>query len=304
MVFPRAGSGIAADYLDEEAKEEPEASTAIVGPIADGSPVPAIEPPPQPDFVVESTITRSVFVEKAPEMAGLPSVKGRINVTLNRVEDPRLPNPPPPPPLPPLDPDDPVVQARLAEMRENYKRTELVFVSAQVYDHACSLVRWYPNGQPRSIMSAWSNIDFNHFSGFAACQIKGVDGEIRTYGFLMGTGNCDTTRLEQLAAQRGLDYEPPDIPALPPLADGPAFVLAEGDSSNQEAMRIIDDMHELYRVEGLRMAQAYEGRTRAQVERLAFLLANPPQPKDVTIHYWKRERPANGETQAGEGSGE
>ncbi len=294
--------GIVACGARLAADGEADASTAIVGPIADGSPTPSLEPPARPDFVVKSTVTRSLLVEEGPEMAGLPSVKGRISVTLNRVEDPKLPDPPPP--LPPLDRNDPAVQARLAELRANYKETHLAFVSVHVYDHTRSLVRWYPNGLPGVAMSAWSNIDFNHFSGFSTYQVKGADGVVTKYGLLMGIGNFNTSRLEHLAALHGKDYEPPASPVLPPLTDGPAFVLAEGDASNRDAMRFIEGMHELYRIEGATMEQAYKDRTRAQEERRAFLLANPPQPKDVEIHYWKRDLPANAETQTQGSTGE
>lgn len=91
------------------------------------------EPAPKPepiDFKVLASRTQRMKVTEAPEMAGLPPIKGTINVTVQMVKDPGLPDPPPP--LPALPPDDPLVIARMKELRENYHGPELVFLSATV----------------------------------------------------------------------------------------------------------------------------------------------------------------------------
>ena len=88
-----------------------------------------------------------------------------------------------------------------------------------------------------------------------------------------------------------------DVPAvydrrmdLPDLATGgPAFRLIEGDTNDANTVGLVQGMHDLYRLEGAQMAAAYHARTQAQEERKAYLLANPPVPKDVTIQFWKRE---------------
>jgi hypothetical protein len=80
---------------------------------------------------------------------------------------------------------------------------------------------------------------------------------------------------------------------LPELAtSGPAFVLTDGDTTDKESMALIQGMHDLYRVEGQRMEAAYIARIKAHAERKAYLLANPPIPKDVTIQVWKRKSPS------------
>lgn len=224
-------------------------------------------------------------------MAGLPPVKGTINVTVQLVKDPKLVDPPPP--LPALPPDDPAVLARMAELHENYQGTELVFVSATVYDHSRTLLRCYPSGGASREIAAWSNLDFNCFSGFATYQVKGADGEVRQYGLMMGIGNDDTGREAALLAKHDMSYKAPEIPELPDRASGgPAFVVTEGDTSNKESMAVIAGMHDLYRVEGVRMEEAYQARIKAADERRAYLLANPPVPQDVTIQFWDRATPS------------
>lgn len=279
----------------------------IPGPISDGTPSePALQPEPDPiDFEVLSSRTARLYVSKTPEMPELPPIAGTINVTVQVVADPNLPDPPPP--LPPLPPDDPAVVARLAELAEMYRGTQLVFISATVYNHNRTFLRIYPNGRVGGMVTAWSNLDFNHFSGFSTYRVKDAeDGTLYDFGILMGVGSTDTERWEELAAEKGYEYKAPEIPLMPDLADGgPAFVVVEGDARSP-AMDTLEQIHDLYRKEGARMEEAHHARVMAREERKAYLLANPPKPDDVTVRFWKRSRPvvkdeAVPETQEGDG---
>jgi len=271
----------------------------IAGGIADGTPSPPAPKPEPIPFEVLRSHTKRVHVVESPEMPGLPAPEGTINVTVRLVKDPGLPDPPPP--LPALPPDDPAVLARMAELTEHYHESQLAFVSATVYDHSRTYFRCFPSGggANRKEICGWSNLDFNHFSGFATFQFKGSDGELREYGLLMGIGNEDTQRTERLA-QETETSEALEIPTVPDLAtSGPAFVITEGDDNDLEAMELIHGMHSLYRVEGARMEEAYHARIKAYEERKAYLLANPPKPKDLIINYWRGRRPDN-KTQGGQ----
>lgn len=266
--------------------------------ISDGTP-PEPAPEPEPiDFKVLTSRNQRMEVSEAPEMADLPPIKGTINVTVQMVKDPGLPDPPPP--LPALPPDDPTVLARMKELRENYHGTELVFLSATVYDHSRTLLRIYPNGKIDGEISAWSNLDFNHFSGFSSFRVKNADGTFQDYGLLMGIGNEDTDKTRQRLARYGREYDEVDAPKLPDLAgSGPSFVVIDG-RQNGEAMNTLTLVHDLYRKEGARMEEAYHAREKARAERHAYLLANPPVPEDVTIRFWKRPPSAKyAETEAG-----
>lgn len=276
----------------------PKWDVEIPGPISDGaSPEPA--PGPEPvQFTELSSRTKQVDVVEAPEMSDLPPVTGTINVTVKLVEDPQLPSPPPPP-LEALPPDDPAVVAQLGELREHYRGMELLFLSCEVHDRSRSLVRIYPNGKTDQEVAAWSNIDFNHFTGFSTYRVRdGVDGSLHDYGLLMGIGNRDSAALQQSAALAGREYEAPEIPELPDLAaGGPAFVVVEGEADSP-AMATLEQVHDLYRKEGVRMAEACAAREQAREERKAYLLANPEKPKDVTIRVWRRTPVQNSQEQA------
>jgi hypothetical protein len=264
----------------------------IPGPITDGTPTePAPKTEPKPiDFKVLSSRTARMDVTKAPEMPDLPPITGTINVTVQVVEDPNLPDPPPP--LPALPPDDPAVVARLAELKETYRDTRLVFLSATVYNHNRTFLRIYPNGRVVDSVTAWSNLDFNHFGGFSTYRVKdAAGGTLCDLGLLMGIGSTDTKRRAELAAAKGYEYKAPEIPEIPDLADGgPSFVVVEGDAESP-AMDTLEQIHDLYRKEGPRMEEAYHARVKAREERRAYLLANPPKPQDVTVRFWKRNRP-------------
>jgi hypothetical protein len=266
----------------------------IPAPITDGTPSP---PPPKPepiDFKVVSSRTTRMDVTEAPEMPDLPPITGTINVTVQLVENPNLVDPPPP--LPALPPEDPAVIARLAELRESYRGTQLVFLSATVYDENRTFLRIYPNGRADGSVTAWSNLDFHHFCGFSTYRVKDAEnGEEYDYGLLMGIGGIDTRRWKEMAEAHGIAYkgpEIPEIPIMPDLADGgPAFVVVEGDAKSA-AMDTLEQIHDLYRKEGVRMEEAYHAREKARAERKAYLLANPPKPDDITVQFWKRETPS------------
>lgn len=264
-------------------------------PISDGTPSPPIPKPEPIEVKVLSSRTTRMDVTEAAEMPDLPPITGTINVTVQFVEDPKLTDPPPP--LPALPPDDPAVVARLAELAEKYRGTELVFLSATVHDHNRTLLRIYPNGRVGDSVTAWSNLDFNHFSGFSTYRVKdAVDETIYDFGLLMGIGNQNA----QQRAKYGRS-DAPEIPEMPDFAEGgPSFVVVEGDAKSP-AMDTLEQIHDLYRKEGARMEEAYHARVNARAERKAYLLENPPKPDDVTIQFWKRNDPSPRGVQALEG---
>ena len=241
------------------------AGASIIGPVADGTPPPPPPPKEMPAFQVEATTTHRLRDHK---------------VIMLRVADPGLPDPPPPPPPPTKDQMDAFrASAWWQEMVARHGRTKFLFVSATVYDHQKTFVRWCGNGTPARSFAAWSNVDFNHFSGMGGFEADSV-----CYSLFMGVGNMDTARLKAQAARAGREFQEPQPPPLP--ADGPGFVLVEGDAQDTEGMAPIVAIHDLYRVEKDRLAAAYEGRERAHAEREAWLKANPPVPQDSVIRFW------------------
>ncbi len=277
---------------DQTAIISTEAEAQITSAISNGTPSPLKSKPTPLEFKVERSMTKRVHVVESPEMPGLPAPEGTINVTLQLVKDPGLPDPPPP--VPSLPPDDPTVSANPGELTEQYWASQLLFLSATVYDHSRTYFRCAASGVGnRKEICGWSNLDFNHFSDFASYQLKGADGEVRGYDLLMGIGNENTRSAAGSSMETDGTTETPVIPKLPGLAtSGPTFVITEGDTTDRETMELVEGLHSLYHAEGARMETAYHARIKAYEERKAYLLANPPKPKDVTIQFWKRTQPS------------
>ncbi|NJM37543.1 MAG: hypothetical protein HC845_06580 [Akkermansiaceae bacterium] len=257
------------------------AETAVIGRVADEESSPLAAEVERPKFEVRNTITQKIMREEARQAEGVQPVRKEVTATVHVVSDPKLADPAPP--LPALPIDDSAVIARIDEMRAKAKEREIVFVSATVYDHEYTLLRWWSNGRVGTQMTAWSNVDFNHLCGFSDYMHQG-----RTFSLVMGISNEMTPVGERAAEKRSLTRQSPVIPKFP--SDQPAFIVTEGDSSDPKVMQSITGLHELYQKEGPRLRAAYEAREKARSDRDAYLRKNPPQPQDVTLHFWRRDQ--------------
>jgi hypothetical protein len=223
-------------------------------------------------------------------MPGLPPVEGRISLSVRKVVDPGLPPLPEPPP--PLPPDDAETKAMLEESKETHNGSELVFLSATVYDHSRTLLRIQLSGEDGWEVTAWSNIDFNHFSGFASYRTTSPEGEASDVALVTGLGNIDTDRMKKLSAETGESFENPLLPKLRDISEGPAYVIVEGKDAEGAALETLKQMHLLYGKEGNRMREAHLSRVAEEKKMREYYLANPPKPKDVVLNYWRGKRPA------------
>jgi hypothetical protein len=246
--------------------------TQIIGHLADGSPPQQSPPLPALELDVLKSLTKPLVIEEPAPLPDMQPVRRTVTLTKNLIVEPVLQELPP---LPPMDITDPAVIARMATMPANVSKIEIVFISATVFDHSRTLVKWWPNGRHDKEMCAWSNLDFNVFSGLCYYSWQG-----RKYALLLALGNESTAARRRMANINGRAYAPPEIPQIP--ADGPGFVITKGDATEPAALDLISSLHALYRIEEVRLLDAYAGRERARSEREAFLRANPPQPQDVT----------------------
>ncbi len=243
----------------------------IVGGVFSGEwtpPVPAPPPPPPPLLTVLDSVE---YV--------LPS-EGR-SIIVEKVEPPPEPVPPGPP-VGTLTPEQvAAAKARWSEAARRYReRNRMLMLSCTVYDHKATLVGWRHQGRE---YRAWSNIDFNHIAGIGG--FESGDGSIR-YNILMGLGNAPAG---MRIGRTGRTVQGPVIPPLP--ADGPGFVVVEGDDSDTAALADMDAIHALYRAEGARLKAAYECRERYHRAQAAWLKANPPPPRDTILMHSGIVRP-------------
>ena len=247
----------------------------IIGNIPDGTP--PLPQPPKPKFIVPA---RDILATTTQQQGGR-------TITLNRIKPIALP--PPPEPAPPsADFDNTALRERLAENRAEQPKTDLIFLSATVYRSQNvpprSLVRYWAGGKGGQI-AFWSSADFALISGIHCFS----DSAATIHSLLMGWGYVDTSLMAARFAARGREYHPPDIPSFP---DGPATFTIVGEQPADEILFSIQSLHDLYNSEYARLKTAMEGRERARIEREAYLKANPPQPKDIVLNFWRTEKPA------------
>jgi hypothetical protein len=213
-------------------------------------------------------------------------------LTILRGEPAQLPDPPPPPPVPQARPPEQL--AALAARRAALRETRLIQLSATVYDHRLTYLRWF-EPKTREWREAWSNVDFNHLTGCG-----GFDAEKKTHFLFLGVGNIDTAKIRE---RWGRIFPIPAHPALP--AGEARFVVTKGDATDAAALAPIQALHDFYMVEKDRLAAAYEERERNQRNQAALLKANPPRPKDNVM--WVRPRKGSRylaeESAAAEGGG-
>ena len=262
-----------------------ESVTTIPGLIADGTPPKTSEQVELPKLDLWNTLSRDIYVNRAPLMRGTPRVEGMIRVTMNMAIDPELPKPSST--LPALPPDDPKIVAALEDLRKKYQETELLFLSATVYGRLKTLLTVYPSGRREGAVTVVSNLNFGHFSGVSLFRVTDDDGSYRDYGLLMGVGGGDKRTLREDLELSGREAVNPAAFELPDVrVRGPEFVVIEGEEG--KALDTVRSLHELYRTEGRRMEAAFYARQRASAKRKAELIANPPKPEDITITFWER----------------
>lgn len=274
------------DTMNDEVRTAPANTFAVLPSAPHIQEVGSTESPPpvhSPDLQIESTQFKLLDVVEAPLMPGLPPITGTIALKVHSVAHPGLPEPPARMAAQHTGNDAfPELLAAHAVKRQKIRHA---FISATVYDHSRTRLTCYPSGGRDHAVTVWSNIDFNHFSGIASFEATGADGYPREYFLLMGIGNENTEFRAQMLAERGIQFKPPEIPDIPDGA--PAFVI-ESNDPHPDSITLIEDLHALYRDEGVRMAEQAAARHAANEARRQHYLANPPQPKDVTIHFWKR----------------
>lgn len=252
----------------------------ILGEIPDGTPPPPAEPKPE------------YKVAKSDVLATATHEQGGRTITIQQIKPIALPPPPPPAEVTFTEPDAEFSQ-RLAEYREAHPKNELLFLGATVFRSKDSpprtLVRWWPMGGKGTI-TFWSSSDFALIAG-------GINSFADTAGdshhMLMGWGNVDLDRMAELYAAKGREYDAPDLPDLP---EGKATFVITGDTQpTAEELVVIQSLHDIYNSELERLKTAFEGREKARIQQEAYLKAHPPQPKNITLNYWRVEKPATGE---------
>jgi hypothetical protein len=256
----------------------PLTTARILGAIPDGTPPPPA--PPKPEFHIAS---RDILDTATHEQGGR-------KITIRQIKPINLP--PPPAPMESSAGADEAYRARLADYRAAHPRVGLLFLGATVFlakdSPPRTLVQYWPEGNRGSI-TFWSSADFALIAGGIQSF---ADTSGNTHSIFMGWGCVDIDRMAERMAAHGRAYV---VPAIPKFPEGKATFKIDGESPAAEDLVAIQSLHDLYNTEYTRLKTAYAGREKARIEHEAYLKANPPQPKDITLNYWRVEKSASTE---------
>jgi hypothetical protein len=241
--------------------------------IPDGTP-----PPPQPPKPKYQVSARDILATTTHQQGGR-------TITVRQINPIELPAPPEL--AAPVEISD-ELRLKLAEYREKHPYRQPIALGATVYrlenETTRSLVSVWITGQ-REPVSFWSSGDFSLLSGIGTFTDK--QGETRSLFMLWSI--FDTNRFAKRMIELGREYDLPEIPDLP--SDKAAYVILRG-AADDDLLTDINALHEILNHDSVELRRAYEGRVRAAKEREDYLKANPPQPRDITLNYWRTEKPA------------
>jgi hypothetical protein len=248
----------------------------ILGDLPDGTPP---QPqPPKPTFVVAAKDILTTTTQQ----------QGGRTITIRRIKPIALPPPPEPAPVQNAL-DKAALQEELAETGVQQPKWDFLFLGATVFRTKDSpprtLVTYWPSNMGE--VSFWSSADFGLLAGMG--DFAAANGQ--TFSMFMAWGYEDIDG--SIADFQATQNRPYEAPLMPRFSDAKAtFTLIGNPPPDPEVLVPIQALHDIYNNEFARLKAAYEGRERAQLQREAELKANPPRPKNITINYWRTERPA------------
>lgn len=192
----------------------------------------------------------------------------------------------------PVVPSLSLAESAAADARAS-KKSAVLMLSATVYDHRVTELRWRSGNRD---YHAWSNLDFNYVAG---------KGEIETtdcvYFLIMGLGNetresvAEWNRFapewERLAAEEGLagQWETKTVPDLAKFPAGRSTYLLSGEAPTDDSLAALDALHRYFETHRLRLIADYDKRTAERAARAQWLKEHPPVPQDTIINFWPKK---------------
>lgn len=250
----------------------------ILGKIPDGTP-----PEPEPEKPIYRVAAKDILSTTTHEQGGR-------TITIREIKPLGLPQPPAPV-TPAITETDVEFGKQAEQYRENHQRSGLLFLGATVFRSKdkppVSLVRCWPEGGME--ITFWTAADYSLIAG-------GINSFVDAAGdsqhLIMGWGEIDLDTLADPTARRLAGYDLPAMPDPAALANGGADLHIIGETPAAADIAPLQSLHEIYNSELAQLKTAYQGRERARIEHEAYLKANPPQPKDITLNFWRTETPA------------
>jgi hypothetical protein len=220
---------------------------------------------------------REVLTEKT-------HIEGGRTITIRQIQP--IPLPEPPAPAAPVEITE-EFRERLAEYRDKRPRPKTLTLGATIYRLPDGITRTLVRvwGRERNEpVSFWSSGDFSLLTGIGSF----IDNQGQARVLSMMWSIHDTNKIAEHFARTGRAYKPPVTPNLP--TDKATYSIHEG-KPDEDLLVAIESLHEILDHDRAELRRAYEGRVRAAKEREEYLKANPPQAKDITLDFWRIEKP-------------
>lgn len=251
-------------------------SARILGAIPDGTPPPAEAPKPQ------------YKVAKADILKVATHEQGGRTISIRQIKPIALP-PSPPQAVESVAASSPEFLQRLSEFRAAHPRAATLSLGATIYhskNHPVrTLLQLWPEGGGAPV-KIWSSADFSLIAGGIS---RFVDTSRRARHLMIMPSRIDIDRMRALHASKGKAYSIPRIPTFP---EGDATFQIIGEQASPSDLTALQSLHDLYNLQHAELLSAYQGREQARLLRETELKANPPTPKDITLNYWRTEKPA------------
>lgn len=184
-------------------------------------------------------------------------------------------------------------EAQIAEWIAKRPEDRTLNLSATVYDQAFTEITW--RDENRNEWTILSNIDFRYFAG-----IGHFDDERHrwiTFLFVDEVNSDREARIARYAREKGFDYTPRTadrwLSRVPGdflrSTESEYIVVAESEESTipQELYEELDALHRYYDTHEERLIAEYERNKVLKEARRAWHEANPPEPKDSVINFWR-----------------
>ncbi len=207
--------------------------------------------------------------------------EGEGNVQFNVIEKPELSLPEEgPPKTRDLSPEESAQLAQsIAEQRDMARHVfpGICFITATIYDQEVTYLNWMCGGEQ---YEGWSNVNFNHLTGFTQFQGRGS-----LYNLVLVVQNSTKKVLAKNAQSdpESLRYQLPELPTIE--AWGPGYMVISGDESNEEGFALMDALHDLYDNDSERLIEAHRKRLVNQ-ELAKEQESKIPKNNNTTLHYW------------------
>ena len=181
---------------------------------------------------------------------------------------------------------DASVEQLKARTQAEKRERKTIFLSATVYDHSVTELRW---SDEKGSHHAYSNIDFNYLVGVSHFETKDS-----VYNLIMSIGNETRENLyerNQRAVARGmsqsLQKSPPDPAQFPQDRSSYLVTPKKSAADTSNVFPALDALHAYYDANSAQLQQASQDREAKRVANEQWQKEHPPgPPPDTVINFW------------------